>query len=140
MSTNVTDIDECVTEKPCDQLCRNLPGIYECYCRPGFQLQKDGQSCRKNGELKKFYSSKDEFVFEISIVTNKSIQKKKNYQFWKYLNAVHEILLYTLVTPMNKFFNSFLLFCSILVFRILEGKNHTIFIEETIIFRCIYSH
>nr|XP_031838984.1 uncharacterized protein LOC116429789 isoform X2 [Nomia melanderi] len=43
-----TDIDECVTEKPCDQLCRNLPGSYECHCRPGFQLQKDGQSCRKN--------------------------------------------------------------------------------------------
>ncbi|XP_050575426.1 uncharacterized protein LOC126915088 [Bombus affinis] len=43
-----TDIDECVTEKPCDQLCRNLPGTYECHCRPGFQLQKDGQSCRKN--------------------------------------------------------------------------------------------
>ncbi|XP_017762239.1 PREDICTED: uncharacterized protein LOC108552287 [Eufriesea mexicana] len=43
-----TDIDECVTEKPCDQICRNLPGTYECDCRPGFQLQKDGQSCRKN--------------------------------------------------------------------------------------------
>ncbi|XP_076620655.1 epidermal growth factor-like protein slowdown [Colletes latitarsis] len=43
-----TDVDECVTEKPCDQLCRNLPGTYECHCRPGFQLQKDGQSCRKN--------------------------------------------------------------------------------------------
>ncbi|XP_076665417.1 epidermal growth factor-like protein slowdown [Andrena cerasifolii] len=43
-----TDVDECVTEKPCDQLCRNLPGTYECQCRPGFQLQKDGQSCRKN--------------------------------------------------------------------------------------------
>ncbi|XP_053976495.1 uncharacterized protein LOC128875149 [Hylaeus volcanicus] len=43
-----TDVDECVTEKPCDQLCRNLPGTYECHCRPGFQLQKDRQSCRKN--------------------------------------------------------------------------------------------
>ncbi|XP_015432606.1 PREDICTED: uncharacterized protein LOC107188766 [Dufourea novaeangliae] len=43
-----TDIDECVTEKPCDQLCRNLLGTYECHCRSGFQLQKDGQSCRKN--------------------------------------------------------------------------------------------
>ncbi|XP_076643642.1 epidermal growth factor-like protein slowdown [Halictus rubicundus] len=43
-----TDIDECVREKPCDQLCRNLPGSYECHCKPGFQLQKDGQSCRKN--------------------------------------------------------------------------------------------
>lgn len=45
------DIDECVTEKPCGQLCRNLPGTYECYCRAGFHLQQDGQSCRRNGEF-----------------------------------------------------------------------------------------
>ncbi|XP_006560094.2 uncharacterized protein LOC100577629 isoform X2 [Apis mellifera] len=54
-----TDIDECVTEKPCDQLCRNLPGIYECYCRPGFQLQKDGQSCRKNNTEDTAFEARD---------------------------------------------------------------------------------
>ncbi|KAL0129830.1 hypothetical protein PUN28_001822 [Cardiocondyla obscurior] len=43
-----TDVDECVTEKPCGQLCTNLPGRYRCYCRVGFQLQQDGQSCRRN--------------------------------------------------------------------------------------------
>ncbi|KAK2587041.1 hypothetical protein KPH14_010995 [Odynerus spinipes] len=43
-----SDVDECVTEKPCGQLCRNLPGSYECHCRAGFHLQQDGQSCRKN--------------------------------------------------------------------------------------------
>lgn len=50
-----TDVDECLTEKPCAQFCRNLPGKYECYCRYGFQLQADGQSCRKNGKKKFFF-------------------------------------------------------------------------------------
>ncbi|XP_011153397.1 latent-transforming growth factor beta-binding protein 4 [Harpegnathos saltator] len=43
-----TDVDECATEKPCGQLCTNLPGSYRCHCRVGFQLQQDGQSCRRN--------------------------------------------------------------------------------------------
>ncbi|XP_016844682.1 uncharacterized protein LOC100119261 isoform X2 [Nasonia vitripennis] len=41
-------VDECVTEKPCGQICRNVPGSYECYCRSGYELQPDRQSCRKN--------------------------------------------------------------------------------------------
>lgn len=40
-----------MTEKPCAQICKNLPGSYECHCRYGFQLQPDGQSCKKNGLL-----------------------------------------------------------------------------------------
>lgn len=43
------DVDECATEKPCGQLCINVPGSYRCHCRTGFQLQQDGQSCRRNG-------------------------------------------------------------------------------------------
>ncbi|XP_032690189.1 latent-transforming growth factor beta-binding protein 2 [Odontomachus brunneus] len=43
-----TDIDECAIEKPCGQLCTNLPGSYRCHCRVGFQLQQDGQSCWRN--------------------------------------------------------------------------------------------
>ncbi|XP_063990519.1 uncharacterized protein LOC135169425 [Diachasmimorpha longicaudata] len=42
------DVDECITEKPCAQICKNVLGSYECHCRYGFQLQPDGQSCRKN--------------------------------------------------------------------------------------------
>ncbi|KAK0181763.1 hypothetical protein PV327_004017 [Microctonus hyperodae] len=42
------DIDECMTEKPCAQICNNLPGSYECHCRYGFYLQPDRQSCKKN--------------------------------------------------------------------------------------------
>ncbi|CAK9805144.1 Epidermal growth factor-like protein 7 [Anthophora plagiata] len=53
------DIDECVTEKPCDQLCRNLPGTYECHCKLGFQLQKDGQSCRKNDTEDTAFEARD---------------------------------------------------------------------------------
>ncbi|KAH8315833.1 hypothetical protein KR067_010852 [Drosophila pandora] len=41
------DINECHTEKPCDQQCVNTPGSYVCRCRQGFVLQADQQSCRK---------------------------------------------------------------------------------------------
>ncbi|XP_015183388.1 PREDICTED: uncharacterized protein LOC107070059 [Polistes dominula] len=54
-----SDVDECVTEKPCGQLCRNLPGSYECYCRPGFHLQQDGQSCRRNGTEDTAFEARD---------------------------------------------------------------------------------
>ncbi|KAH8286874.1 hypothetical protein KR018_003575 [Drosophila ironensis] len=41
------DVNECHTEKPCDQQCINTPGSYFCRCRQGFVLQADKQSCRK---------------------------------------------------------------------------------------------
>ncbi|XP_011636889.1 uncharacterized protein LOC105427048 [Pogonomyrmex barbatus] len=53
------DIDECVREKPCGQLCTNLPGSYRCHCRPGFQLQHDGQSCRRNDTDENAFEARD---------------------------------------------------------------------------------
>eukprot|EP00099_Drosophila_melanogaster_P020846 NP_647898.3 slowdown, isoform A [Drosophila melanogaster] len=41
------DVDECQTEKPCDQQCINTHGSYFCRCRQGFVLQSDQQSCKK---------------------------------------------------------------------------------------------
>lgn len=41
------EINECITEKPCDQLCFNTEGSYYCRCRDGFALQEDKQSCKK---------------------------------------------------------------------------------------------
>lgn len=41
------DVNECETEKPCDQQCVNTQGSYFCRCRHGFVLQADQQSCRK---------------------------------------------------------------------------------------------
>lgn len=41
------EINECITEKPCDQLCFNTEGSYYCQCRDGFALQEDKQSCKK---------------------------------------------------------------------------------------------
>nr|XP_036671723.1 uncharacterized protein LOC108020199 [Drosophila suzukii]XP_036671724.1 uncharacterized protein LOC108020199 [Drosophila suzukii] len=41
------DVDECQTEKPCDQQCFNTQGSYICRCRHGFVLQADQQSCKK---------------------------------------------------------------------------------------------
>lgn len=40
-------MDECQTEKPCDQQCINTHGSYFCRCRQGFVLQSDQQSCKK---------------------------------------------------------------------------------------------
>ncbi|XP_011868294.1 PREDICTED: uncharacterized protein LOC105562240 [Vollenhovia emeryi] len=54
-----TDVDECVTEKPCGQLCTNLPGRYRCHCRVGFQLQQDGQSCRRNDTDENAFEARD---------------------------------------------------------------------------------
>ncbi|VDL61324.1 unnamed protein product [Hymenolepis diminuta] len=46
------DIDECSGEtgiRPrCEQRCINILGSYECDCDPGFILQPDGFSCRRN--------------------------------------------------------------------------------------------
>lgn len=41
------DIDECIADKPCDQMCHNTDGSFYCTCRLGFVLQSDRQSCRK---------------------------------------------------------------------------------------------
>lgn len=41
------DIDECITDKPCDQMCHNTDGSFYCTCRLGFVLHSDRQSCRK---------------------------------------------------------------------------------------------
>ncbi|KAJ8940814.1 hypothetical protein NQ314_010572, partial [Rhamnusium bicolor] len=44
------DVDECKEEKPCDQICYNTPGSYNCQCKEDFFLQSDGQSCRKESD------------------------------------------------------------------------------------------
>ncbi|XP_039304472.1 epidermal growth factor-like protein 7 isoform X2 [Solenopsis invicta] len=54
-----TDVDECVTEKPCGQLCTNLPGRYQCHCRVGFQLQQDGHSCLRNNTDENAFEARD---------------------------------------------------------------------------------
>ncbi|RLU26090.1 hypothetical protein DMN91_002253 [Ooceraea biroi] len=52
-------VDECAIEKPCGQLCTNLPGSYRCHCRAGFQLQQDGQSCRRNDTDENAFEARD---------------------------------------------------------------------------------
>lgn len=49
------DVNECVEMKPCDQICYNTDGSYRCECKEGFQLQGDGQSCRKESKSLFFY-------------------------------------------------------------------------------------
>lgn len=41
------DVDECLARPPpCDQLCRNTEGSYQCVCRSGYELDEDGANCR----------------------------------------------------------------------------------------------
>lgn len=40
------DVDECALPKgPCEQLCTNTEGSFQCYCHSGFQLHMDGLKC-----------------------------------------------------------------------------------------------
>ena len=41
------DIDECASNatNPCNQMCTNNNGGFECSCMIGFQLQSDGFTC-----------------------------------------------------------------------------------------------
>ena len=42
----MADIDECAADDHgCQQLCRNIDGSFECYCRAGYRLDDDGISC-----------------------------------------------------------------------------------------------
>ena len=40
----LVDIDECESS-PCDHLCTNTPGSFECSCRSGFSLDRNRMSC-----------------------------------------------------------------------------------------------
>ena len=41
------DIDECASDSsnPCNQICTNTDGSFECSCMSGFQLESDGFTC-----------------------------------------------------------------------------------------------
>ncbi len=45
------DFDECTSYGICDQKCSKKPGGYQCYCDPGYALQKDGHSCKADGKI-----------------------------------------------------------------------------------------
>ncbi|XP_065565688.1 fibrillin-1-like isoform X2 [Artemia franciscana] len=51
------DIDEC-HEAPCEQLCRNLPGSFECDCGEGFILNSDNSTCSRD-QQQDFESSRN---------------------------------------------------------------------------------
>ncbi len=43
----LTDINECL-EDPCEQICTDLEGGYECSCREGYQLLSGGRCTGEN--------------------------------------------------------------------------------------------
>lgn len=42
------DINECETDYPCSQRCRNTLGSYTCSCADGYVLKPDKHSCKAN--------------------------------------------------------------------------------------------
>lgn len=77
------DINECVSNKPCDQTCFNTPGSFLCSCRHGFQLQDDRQSCKSIGEelviadsifiLMLFFVDSNQVALEVSELNSEDI-------------------------------------------------------------------
>lgn len=62
------DIDECVNEKPCDQMCHNTDGSFYCTCRLGFILHSDRQSCKKIDPI--FGTDDTDIAFEAKDLEN----------------------------------------------------------------------
>lgn len=43
---NFLDVDECAgSSHGCKQLCKNLPGGFECQCQLGYRLEADQKTC-----------------------------------------------------------------------------------------------
>lgn len=48
----ITDLNECnQAPKPCNFICKNTEGSYQCSCPKGYILQEDGRSCKGEGTL-----------------------------------------------------------------------------------------
>ncbi len=50
VSSTLTDINEC-QENPCEQICTDLEGGYECSCREGYQLLPGGRCTGEEIEI-----------------------------------------------------------------------------------------
>lgn len=48
----ITDLNECnQAPKPCNFICKNTEGSYQCSCPKGYILQEDGRSCKGKRSL-----------------------------------------------------------------------------------------
>ena len=44
----ISDVNECLGENKCSQVCSNTPGSYHCSCNPGFRLDRvDHSTCKR---------------------------------------------------------------------------------------------
>ena len=41
----VSDVNECLLQKPCDQTCKDLKLGYKCACNDGYTLKSDNKTC-----------------------------------------------------------------------------------------------
>jgi len=57
------DVDECVEFPGCcgEQSCRNTEGSYECYCEPGYKLNKNGSCVKVNCDLRSHPTEKTKY-------------------------------------------------------------------------------
>ena len=43
--TMYTDINECTPSAPCEQVCINTPGSFQCSCNAGYVMDSNGRNC-----------------------------------------------------------------------------------------------
>lgn len=48
------DVDECDRFLPCDQLCTNSDGSFQCSCHTGYRMDNSSQTCEGNPILCSF--------------------------------------------------------------------------------------
>lgn len=72
----ILDLNECnQSPKPCNFICKNTEGSYQCSCPKGYILQEDGRSCKGenlNGGTLRFT--------DFTVSTQRYISQTNSYQ------------------------------------------------------------
>lgn len=78
----IIDLNECnQAPKPCNFICKNTEGSYQCSCPKGYILQDDGRSCKGKVECAFTHSPTSWAQVCISCAFEESIGKLKDHLY-----------------------------------------------------------